>query len=422
VGPARLFLLVAAVVACPPGAGAIAQTTSVLVDRDLTVGAGATLVNAIGDVAASVQGRYIPDRLFDERGASRRSVNIGYRLLRLLFFDLPQEQWLLVASHEVAGHGGRVREFFEGGVRYHIDPPPPYGGGGGVTVFGIERDFTVHEIQSVSVAGMEVNAVAARQIAQRGFTSGRLSPRAALRYLGFELDVFEYIQRTGDEPERPGHDVGDFLELYNLMAEVAGAETLSPRTLRRQSWVSLANPMVASAAVTIARYLMTGTPDGPVFAIPIGATRVMPALRYRLTPFGPEWELASDATWRHHAARAAVRVGRAPLTRPWGVSLGYSGLTVRAWRLDLGVDVWRQPPLALGARSDFGFGVSGDDLEWGGQLRARAESPLVGVWWSRTPATLIVDAGLKSLGFVPGDPLGEGLVLRAGLGLPLGRR
>jgi hypothetical protein len=86
------------------------------------------------------------------------------------------------------------------------------------------------------------------------------------------------------------------------------------------------------------------------------------------------------------------------------------------------VDVWRQPPLALGARSDFGFGVSGDDLEWGGQLRARAESPLVGVWWSRTPATLIVDAGLKSLGFVPGDPLGEGLVLRAGLGLPLGRR
>jgi len=35
---------------------------------------------------------------------------------------------------------------------------------------------------------------------------------------------------------------------------------------------------------------------------------------------------------------------------------------------------------------------------------------------------VIVDAGVKATGFVQGDPLDGGLVLRAGLGLPLGRR
>jgi hypothetical protein len=35
-------------------------------------------------------------------------------------------------------------------------------------------------------------------------------------------------------------------------------------------------------------------------------------------------------------------------------------------------------------------------------------------------ATLVIDAGIKTSGFVAGEPLRGGLVLRAGVGLPLG--
>jgi hypothetical protein len=46
---------------------------------------------------------------------------------------------------------------------------------------------------------------------------------------------------------------------------------------------------------------------------------------------------------------------------------------------------------------------------------------VIRLWQRPTAATLVIEAGFKSSGFVPGEPLDGGLVLRAGLGLPLGR-
>jgi hypothetical protein len=71
---------------------------------------------------------------------------------------------------------------------------------------------------------------------------------------------------------------------------------------------------------------------------------------------------------------------------------------------------------------DFGIDEVGAPLEWGGVIRGRVESPAIRLWSALKPATFIVDAGVKSGGFIPGEPLDGGLVLRAGLGLPLGRR
>jgi hypothetical protein len=93
---------------------------------------------------------------------------------------------------------------------------------------------------------------------------------------------------------------------------------------------------------------------------------------------------------------------------------------VRGWRIAFTGDVWRQPPLALGGRSDFGIETIGAELEWGAAVRSRVESPPF--HWPSFPATLVVEAGVKSSGFIKGEPLDGGVVLRAGLGLPLGRR
>jgi hypothetical protein len=396
------------------------QTTAALVDPDLTVGAGATLAVAAGDLVARAESLVLPVRLFKEQGRHRRVANIAYRSAKLVFFDRPQEAWLMVANHEVFGHGGRVRELLNGYLRFHLDAPSPYGDGGGVTTYSPDRDVTVHELQAISIAGMEANAVGAAWLSRRSFAEQRLPPRAALRYLEFQLDVFDYMRHTSDEPERAGHDVSDFVLLHNLAGEIVDAQPLLPRTLRRETWLNLVNPMVASAALSIGTYLATGDERGRVLALPLGDWRVMPGLRYELTPFGTEWELTTDVAWRAHAGDASLRVGRAPLTRPWGVTLSTPAIPVKRWRLAVGGDLWRQPPLALGARPDFGLSVVGATLEWGGAVRGRLESPPIRR--SPIPATVIVEAGVKSSGYVKGDPLDGGLVLRAGLGVPLGRR
>lgn len=401
---------------------AFAQFTPALVDRSLSVGAGATLSVAAGDLVALLESELVPHRLVEERGALRRTGNIAYRTAKLILFDRPQEQWLMVANHEVMGHGGRVREFYDGYLDFHLDAPWPYGDGGGATLFAPDRDVTVHELQAISVAGMEANAVGAALISKRAFADRRLAPREALRFLGFQLDAFEYIQDTGDDPEKAGHDVSDFLVRYNLTGAFSGAETLDAQTLRRESWITLANPMIASAVVTIARYLATGDDSGTVWTLPVAGLHLMPALQYRLTPFGTEWAVVTDVATRSRTAQIAFRSGRAPLTSPWGIGGTVDGWRISGWRLEVGGELWRQPPLALGEMPDFGIDEVGSPLEWGGVVRGRVESPAIRLWSALKPATFIVDAGVKSGGFIPGEPLDGGLVLRAGLGLPLGRR
>jgi hypothetical protein len=395
-------------------AHATQDASPVLLDRHLTVGAGATVTTTVADAIARAEEAIVPARLLAERGLARRIANVTYRVSKLLLFDIPQEQWLVVANHEVMGHGARLRERFDGSISYTVDPPAPYGPGGGATFFRFDREPTRHELLAVSAAGMEADAVAARVVAERVFRRGRLRPRDAIRYLAFELDTLTYILSTGDGPEREGHDVSAFLQTYNGLAAAAGAGPLTARTLRREVLVSLANPMLGFAAYGIGRYLWTGAADARVPALPIGKLRYLPLVRYQLTPYGTEWALANYVAGGRWPTRIEVRFGRAPGTRPWGIGAERRELASwRSWRLDAGADLWRQP--AIAERAD----PTAQPLRFGMAMRGRLERPLLPVWFSPRRATIVIDIGGKTAGFVPGEPIGGGLVVRAGVGIPL---
>jgi hypothetical protein len=354
----------------------------------------------------------VPVRLFDERGVPRRTANIGYRLLKFVYFDQAQEQWLAVVNHEVFGHGARLRERFDGPIGYRIDAPVPYGDGGGSTSFSFDREPTVYELQAVTVGGMEADAVAARLTAHRAFSARRLGSRDAIRYLGFELDTLTYVLGTGDDPEEPGHDVSDFLQTYNEVAAAAGASLLTPRKARQEALFALANPMLGYAAYSIGRHLWDGSRDVPVWAPAIGGVRWLPIVRYQLTPYGTEWAVMNELDGRIKPTQVEVRFGRAVNATPWGVGIRQRQLTSwRSWRLDLALDIWRQP------------GMANDEIargpRLGAELSGRVERPLKAHWFGSAPMTLIVDLGVKSSGFVPGEPLRSGVVVRAGLGLPV---
>jgi hypothetical protein len=416
--PARAAVLVALAFA---GAAATShadpQTSPLLFDRDMTVGAGAAVSTTVGDIAARAGDAFVPVRLFPEEGPVRRGANIMYRFLRFSYFDAPQEAWLSVATHEVFGHGSRLRERFDGQISYRIDAPPPYGRGGGLTRFTFDREPTAYELLAVSTGGMEASAAGANLVATRAFRRGRLGSREAMRFLGFELDTFSYVRGTRDAMDRPGHDVESFLRLYNELADRAGTAPLEPRTLRREVLVALANPMLGTAVYGIGRYLWDGTTDVTVPALSIRGIRYLPLMRYRLTPYGTEWALTNEIAGRVQPTQIEVRIGRTHGATPWGIGVRDRAFaTWREWNVQTSVDVWRQPPNGDALRLDLPGA-----LRPGAHVRARAERPVLPVWFAAEPATVVVELGVKSSGFVPGEPLGRGVNLRAGVGLPVGR-
>ena len=62
----------------------------------------------------------------------------------------------------------------------------------------------------------------------------------------------------------------------------------------------------SQAAFTIARYLATGNSEGPVWAVPLGGWDLMPALHYRLTPFGTEVFDGLSQEQRHALSQAEL--------------------------------------------------------------------------------------------------------------------
>jgi hypothetical protein len=410
----RLTIAVFAWSLAAPPTSSGQSTSPILVDRHMTLGAGATVAAAVGELVARGEDAIVPHRLFAERGMSKRTTNVVYRLFKVVLFDLPQENVLLVVNHEVFGHGARLRERFDASIDYRIDLPGPYGDGGGATSFGLRVEPTTAEWLAVRGAGMEADGVAAGLIAQRAFVARGMRPRDAMRYLAFELDTLDYVLGTGDGPEETGHDVFGLLEDYNTAARAAGAREVSAKDLRREVLVGLANPMLAYAIVGVGRYIWNGANTVAVPALDFAGVRYLPYMRYRLTPFGTEWAVINELAGRIRPLQLEVRVGRSPNATPFGFGVRRVDLaTIRQWRVDAAVELWRQPPIDAESLES----IAGAQ-RWGSEVRGRVERPLNRTRLGDRPLSLIVDVGLKTQGFVAGEPMGAGLVARAGVGIP----
>jgi hypothetical protein len=173
--------------------------------------------------------------------------------------------------------------------------------------------------------------------------------------------------------------------------------------------------MGAYALFGIARYWWNGATDVPVPTLSIAGVRYLPFVRYRLTPYGTEWSHVNPLAGRMRPTEVEVRIGRSPLETPWGIGVRQRSVASwRGWSVDAAADVWRQPPIAGTDPRRIEF-----DLRTGARVRGRANHAVMPVWFSTSRATLVVEVGAKSAGYVPGEPLRAGIVARAGLGLPL---
>ena len=369
----------------------------------MTAGAGATVTNTVGRLAAHIEDRFVPLRLLDDRGKVRRAVNATYRLTKLALFDEPQENWFRVANHEVFGHGGRLRDLFNGHIGYELPPPPPYGRGGGATFFDYDRRPTVEEVLAVSAGGMEANYVLARALMQDAVTDGQWHYRDARRYLYAEYDTIRYILGTSDL-EREGHDVGDFRQVYNDVAKTVGEKTLSARTLRRRALVSFANPMIAySYYSTFVSYVWAGHMTAPVPMIHFGNTRYLPMAHFHLTSFGTEFVIDNLFVRNGRFMDVTVGAGQTIGARTWSIGVQSTRITsIARWTIDGGATLWHRP-------------------EWGGQLQATTFREVA----QRGGHTLavVVQGGWKTDGFMPGERLHEGAFVRVGAALtPMSRQ
>ena len=209
---------------------ASAQTSApyaVVFDQYMTPVAGAEDLVTTQHLLATLEDRWLPLKLGTER--TRLSVARGalYRAGKFIALDVPQEHMLMVVAHEVFGHGARFRELGDGRIGYGFDAPIPYGSGDAYTSFSGQFPISPLAHLSVSASGIEAQHSLADALTDRAVARGRNHYREAWLYFESRLTGMTYIL-TASENSREGHDVADFLEIF----EDACKAPCSPLTRR----------------------------------------------------------------------------------------------------------------------------------------------------------------------------------------------
>src|SRR5262245_50340190 len=402
-----------AAMACPRIAGAQGDRASVVVvDRDMTPAAGTEDIFSLERAAAAFEDRWLMPTRFDESTGVRRGLGIAYRLGKWYGLNLPQDHFLMVVGHEVFGHGARLREIGARSVDYSFDIPIPYGPGGAVTSFNGNVAATRADVLAVDTGGIEAQNVLADHIARDALATGAIGYRASWLYLESRLDGLRYI-RSVSSRSSPGHDVRSFLLDFNEDCDPPVCTPIDAATLKRRALAMLGDPMLAYAGYAWAgAYMVRGESSAGVPMIPLKHdVKYLPALRFEMTPYGTAITTEHDFARRGRLARGPGGAGDTGARHTWDVGASVTNVLPRArLRGDLSVSVWNQPALDSAPNSQV--------FNLGGLAAATVRIPLGQHSRFTERTSVLVQAGYKSDGFVRGERLHAGPILRVGVTLP----
>jgi hypothetical protein len=404
----RIAVIVLAALACSPrfAAGQDDRSYIGVFDRDMTPAAGVTDLLTIERALADVEDRWLPPSRFEEPTLLKRALGIGYRFGKWFGLDLPQDHFVMVVGHEMFGHGARLREIGAGDIRYRFDAPIPYGGGGASTEFEGDVLVTRADVIGIDTGGIEAQNVLADRIGRQALAAGALHYREAWLYLESRLDGLRYIRSVS--PRSPeGHDVAAFLHDFNAECDPPACTPLVASALKRRALLMLGDPLLAYAAYGWGwSYLVRGRDVAALPMIPLPHdVRYLPALHFEMTPYGTAVTTEHTILRNRRLTSISIGVGDTGRSRAWDLGVVAADVLRRGWlRGDVAVNVWRQP--LLDAPPDFQVSRTG------GLGAATVRFP-VGHRVERAGA--LVQIGYKSDGFVRGERLHAGPILRIGM-------
>jgi hypothetical protein len=353
-------------------------------------------------------------RIDESTTAGFLAARLG-RSLKLLFLDFPLAIMSVNIVHEVFGHGPRVRELGQSPA-FVFRLPEPYdlifesgrvGSGAASTSFAWSGNLD-YDVATVA-GGVDADQLHAAMIGARVVRRGGVMHHGeALTYL---LSKTTYVQDLGDPRHaREGGDIALYVRLLALRHgrwQAAAIDDVA-RSLQLSYLVgAFADWTLWWALFRLGHHGATGEATDVLPMIALGPVRLLPTVRFGLSPFGAEHTLEVLAAYDGMLLGARARATFSGLASAWG-----GGLEAIGWRpgggLELGgtLDLWTQPELVLEQR-----GVLDRRQAFGGALALHA------TWSLASGLGVTGKLAYKSRGYLVGQPLDAGFHGYLGLSL-----
>jgi hypothetical protein len=389
-----------------------AASVSLAYDEHGTAVSGAENTYFVGSLFSGLIERGVPARIGDESDIVGASLGVLYRLARLVLLDANAAFYPMLVQHEVYGHGGRYREF---GFRYghgEFDFLRPIGSNRGSYSQGQPPPGFIESGRAdaaTSVGGVEATELLGRKVSDGWMLGDAVTPSSALLYFFAANDGLFYALLTRESGNRHGNDMVSSLAAIHRSYGGGPEGEIRLSTLKQQTLVNVANPYTLVALYTVfVRFLALGEPSMVMPTIPLFDWNVMVAPRLVLTPFGTEARL--EATAAHDELIGSISIGagispQANSTVAAAARLAHVG--TGQFNVGASVGIWHQPAFTID------LGKPHDDGGLGAHANVRA-SILVG-GDSVSQVRIWMQVGYKSHGFVPGEPIASGTIVRGGV-------
>lgn len=383
-------------------------------ERNFSTVCGAEGLLTLHKAVYSAENFCLPTQLLEENSFGRKTVGITYRISKTVLLDIPLDDVTGLFLHESFGHGARLREFGFTKNKYYISLPPPYGMGEGTTYFGVpalHRHTSSWEYLTITLSGSQANTVASNLLEVKWLQRDSINYREASYYAGAFNDLTYYIL-SSRYFNRHGNDIDNYIYQFNNIHDPLHNNVLKRyeiKTLAQQSAYNFLNPFEYIAAwMFLKDYIFHGKEYGKLPMIRIKNIRYLPSVHLTLSPFGSEFHLDNYFKRGKQLADISFRYGdpRKQTSYGCGVSV-YNIVNGKNLYVNGSLNVWHQPSMQLGGNN---FRTTKPGV--GTQVLATAG-------WSITekniPVSLVVQAGYKTDGFLEGEMLSKGAILRVGL-------
>lgn len=362
-----------------------------------------------------LENRFLKARWFEENNFGKKAAGLTYRLAKTILLDNVVDHLSFLAQHEVFGHGARYREFGFVANEFTLNLPPPYGDGKGWAQTGYleeQREVSPHEYIAMKFGGSESNIILSGILRANWLRRGSIHYRESILYLLSANDLSAYILRTKYGLRgRGGNDVLNYLRALNALEGHPLEEDykLTLDDLSALAWISLLNPFqYLSLYAYFKTYLWSGNESFRIPMIKFWGAEYLPSFRLGLTPFGPEFYFENFVLKSGRILNFYFRYGDHTFHKFWGMGVRVVDI-VRGQRFAVNtrLDIWDQPRLLLGGgtirESRGGLGVAVF-----GTIYYRISK-------NRSLFHLAAQVGYKTAGFLEGEQLAGGFVLRLGI-------
>ena len=336
--------------------------------------------------------RQFDDFYFENAGIYNRALSYFTRFMATTH--------IIIANHEIGGHGARAREFglgtsykvsfFNGTTKLH-DNSSKF------------SDFPLQKRIAIDAAGIQASHLLAENIKTRCFESNNINPTYGVGYFVSQGDQPIYILFS--KKDRKKDDISSYIKNINTLYNT---NYLTKSKLKHYAVLDFLDPFMWYSGYS---YVMNQEISIPMFKINQNI-EYLPAIRSILATYGLERKLVNHFKFNDQKyAQLSMSYGKNMNFKSYAIGANaYNIVNIHNVALGAELMFWSQPQILIAhptlAKSKLG-GLFAVNTNF--DLYKTAKGIINGV----------VSVGIKSKGFVEGRPLQSSWLLRAGLQLNL---